>query len=196
LNWIIEVIDMKYIFLFILLISISNTVIGHRLSVIDRHPVNRQSRICGINRQPTANDTSSLNRPSFYKAMQGENKDLVNSQLTELKAVEPKNLQNAFMGAMIMKKAGIGGSPTTKLHLFKEGHKLLEAAILQDPKNAEYRFLRLMIQENAPGILGYKSDEEKDSEFIRKSYKSLPPDLQHVIADYNKKSKVLKLEVS
>ena len=128
--------------------------------------------------------------------MQAENKELVNAQLTELKSVGPKITQDAFMGTMTMKKAGLGGSPVTKLHLFKEGHKLLEAAILQDPNNAEFRFLRLMIQENAPGILGYKGSEEKDSEFIRKSYKSLPPDLQHVIADYNKKSKVLKLEVS
>ncbi len=198
---------MKYFLQLILFTIISNTVIGHPSSVNPAHAgstvnpahagssVIGQSRTCGTN-EFTANDTSSLNRTAFYKAMQGENKDLVNSQLTKLKSVEPKNLQNAFMGAMTMKKAGIGGSPTTKLHLFKEGHKLLEAAILQDPNNAEFRFLRLMIQENAPGILGYKSDEEKDSVFIRKSYKSLPPDLQQVIADYNKKSKVLKLEVS
>jgi hypothetical protein len=97
---------------------------------------------------------------------------------------------------MTMKKAGFGGSPPAKLHLFKEGHKMLEMAIRQDPDNAEFRFLRLLIQENAPGVLGYKNNEEMDSEIIRKSYKSLPPDLQHVIADYNKKSKFLKLEVS
>ena len=95
-----------------------------------------------------------------------------------------------------MRRAGIGGNPVSKLKLFKKGHTLLEAAIKQDPNNTEFRFLRLMIQENAPGILGYKVDEEKDSEFIRKSYKSLPEDLQKTIADYNKKSKVLKLRVS
>jgi len=139
---------------------------------------------------------SIINRVDFYKAMQENDKALVNAQLTELKSVTPKNTQDAFTGALTMKKAGLGGSPITKLHLFKEGHKLLESAILQEPNNAEFRFLRLMIQENAPGILGYKNDEKKDSEFIRKSYKSLPNDLQHVIADYNKKSKVLKLDVS
>jgi hypothetical protein len=139
---------------------------------------------------------SAVNRTQFYKAMQGEDKALVNDQLTELKLVTPKNMQDAFMGTLIMKKAGLGGNPVAKLHLFKEGHKLLESAILQEPNNAEFRFLRLMIQENAPGILGYKDDEEKDSEFVRKSYKSLPEEVQRAIADYNKKSKVLKLDVS
>jgi hypothetical protein len=137
----------------------------------------------------------ALNRSAYYKAMEEDNKDLVNAQLKDLSSAPPE-LKDAFVGAMTMKKAGIGGSPTTKLHLFKVGHKLLEDAINKDPKNAEFRFLRLMIQENAPGFLGYKSDTEKDSEYIRKSYKSLPEDVQHAIADYNKKSKLLKLEVS
>ena len=95
-----------------------------------------------------------------------------------------------------MKKASFGGSPATKLKLFKQGRKLLEASIKEDPDNAEYRFLRLIIQEHAPGVLGYKYDLEKDSEYIRKSYKSLPDELQHTIADYSKKSKALKLQFS
>ncbi|MEJ0082809.1 MAG: hypothetical protein WDM78_18070 [Puia sp.] len=38
---------------------------------------------------------------------------------------------------MIMRKAGIGGNPASKLKLFKQGHKLLEEAIAKDPNNAE-----------------------------------------------------------
>ena len=138
---------------------------------------------------------SDLNRTAFYKAMVSDNKTLVDEQISELNSA-PSATKNAFLGAMTMRRAGIGGNPISKLTLFKKGHKLLEAAIQQDPNNTEFRFLRLMIQENAPGILGYKVDEEKDSEFIRKSYKSLPEDLQKTIADYNKTSKVLKLQVS
>ncbi len=124
---------MKYFLQLILLIIASITVNGHR-STVNGH---RSSVI----------DTSfSLNRTAFYKAMQGNNKELVNTQLTELKSLEPKNVQNAFLGSMIMKKAGLGGSPPTKLHLFKEGHKMLEAAIMEDPNNVEFRFLRLLIQ--------------------------------------------------
>ena len=100
------------------------------------------------------------------------------------------------MGAMLMKKAGLGGNPANKLKLFRQGHKMLETAIGKDPENAEYRFLRLMIQEHAPGMLNYKYNMEKDCEFIRKSYQFLPGEVQQAIADYNKNSKVLKLGVS
>jgi hypothetical protein len=138
---------------------------------------------------------SDLNRTAFYKAMDSENKTLVDAQISALSSTT-SNLENAFLGAMTMKRAGIGGNPVSKLTRFKNGHKLLEAAIKQDPNNAEFRFLRLMIQENAPGILGYKVDEEEDSDFIRKAYNSLPEDLQKTISAYNKISKILKLQVS
>ncbi|HMH32644.1 MAG TPA: hypothetical protein VK543_06415, partial [Puia sp.] len=59
-------------------------------------------------------------------------------------------------------------------------------------ENAEYRLLRLMVQENAPTVLGYKNDIKADSEYIRKSFKNLPEDIQQVIVDYSKKSKILK----
>ena len=127
--------------------------------------------------------------------MESQNKTLVDAQISELNSA-PEDIKNAFLGAMMMRKAGIGGNPSSRLKLFKKGHKLLEGAIAKDPNNAEFRFLRLIIQENAPGVLGYKRDQQKDSEFIRKSYSSLPEDLQKTIADYNKKSKVLKLQVS
>jgi hypothetical protein len=187
---------MKYFQKLILFMIVSNVVNVYSLPTANRQPPTANDRRPTANCQRPTDTSSTINRQAFYKAVQSDNKELVNAQLTELTSVTPKNTQDAFLGTMTMKKAGLGGSPITKLHLFKVGHKLLETAILQDPNNAEFRFLRLMIQENAPGILGYKSNEEKDSEFIRKSYKSLLPDLQHVIADYNKKSKVLKLEVS
>jgi len=137
---------------------------------------------------------NGLDRTAYYKALEGNNKELVNAQLKELNTA-PSGVRDAFTGAMIMKKAGLGGSPASKLRLFREGHKMLEAAIKDDPKNAEFRLLRLMIQENSPNFLGYKNEVEEDSEYIRKSYKALPDEVQRTIADYNKKSKFLKLEV-
>ena len=89
--------------------------------------------------------------------MESESKTLVDAQISELNSA-PADVKNAFLGAMIMRKAGIGGNPASKLKLFKQGHKLLEAAIAKDPNNAEFRFLRLIIQENSPGILGYNND--------------------------------------
>ena len=73
---------------------------------------------------------------------------------------------------------------------------MLEAAIRQNPDNPEFRFLRLIVQEHAPGILGYKNDLQKDSEIIQKSFKTLPEDLQQIMRNYSKKSRFLKLEVS
>ena len=143
-----------------------------------------------VNRQPP-----TINRTVFYKALELNNKDLVNAELTELKTT-PDEIRDAFTGAMLMKKASFFGAASAKLHLFREGHKMLEDAIKKDPDNVEFRFLRLIIQEHAPGVLGYKNDLQKDSELIRKSYKSLPEDVQQIMTDYSKKSKFLKLEVS
>ena len=138
---------------------------------------------------------SDLNRTAFYKAMESNDQTLVDAQISELNLAS-SNLKNAFLGAMIMKRAGIGGNPFYKLWLFKKGHGLLEDAIKENPNNTEFRFLRLMIQENAPGFLGYNDSEEKDSESIRNAYKSLPENIQKAISDYNKTSKVLKLQSS
>ena len=80
---------------------------------------------------------------------------------------------------------------SNKLNIFKEGHRKLEAVIKKDNMNAELRFLRLIIQENAPGILGYKSDLKQDSELIKKSFTDLPQVVQQAIIDYSKKSKIL-----
>jgi len=138
---------------------------------------------------------ADLNRTAFYKAMASDNQTLVEAQISELNQVS-SNLRNAFLGTMIMKRAGIVSNPVYKLWLFKKGHELLEDAIKENPSNIEFRFLRLMIQENAPGFLGYNDSEEKDSEYIRNAYKSLPENLQKTISDYNKTSKVLKLQSS
>jgi hypothetical protein len=91
-----------------------------------------------------------------------------------------------------MKKAGLVGGPGKKLRTFKDGHKRLEAAIQKDSNNAEYRFLRVMVQENAPGILNYNKELQTDGEFVNKHFEKLPPVVQKAITDYSKRSKVLK----
>ena len=159
---------------------------------------NRNSSYISIARQLSVNDcqlNSDLNRVTFYKAMESNDQTLVDAQISELNLAS-SNLKNAFLGAMIMKRAGIGGNPLYKLWLFKKGHELLEDAIKGDPNNPEFRFLRLMIQENAPGFLGYNDSEEKDSKFIRNAYNSLPENLQKTISGYNKTSRILKLQSS
>lgn len=143
-----------------------------------------------FNHQPFA-----VNRSAFYKALEDHDKSMVNIQLEVLKSA-PEGLKPAFIGAMLMKRAEFGGTAASKLHYFKEGRKMLESAIKADPENTEFRLLRLIIQEHAPNFLGYRNNVDQDGEYIRKSYKALPDEVQQAILHYSKKSKFLKLDVS
>src|SRR6202051_2527868 len=84
---------------------------------------NRNSSYISITRQLSVNDcqlNSDLNRVAFYKAMESNDQTLVDAQISELNLAS-SNLKNAFLGAMIMKRAGIGSNPFYKLWLFKKG---------------------------------------------------------------------------
>lgn len=100
--------------------------------------------------------------------------------------------KEAFEGALEMKKSGLISGLAKKLNLFKAGHRLLEGTIALDSLNTEYRFLRLIIQEHAPGIVGYRSELDRDHIYIVKHFKSLQQDIRDAIIDYCKESKILK----
>ena len=138
-------------------------------------------------------NAQSFNRKDFYSVMASGSVQAVDEQINLLKN-SPLMDKAAFEGALLMKKAGLIAGGSKKLNLFKDGHRKLEGAIKKDDDNAEYRFLRLMIQEHAPGILGYKDDLKKDSAYIRQSYKKLPAEIQEAIINYSKNSKILKSE--
>jgi len=99
--------------------------------------------------------------------------------------------KEAYMGVLLMRKAGIVGNPMDKLSLFKQGHEKMEHAIQIDPSNAEYRFLRITIQENAPSMLGYNKNLDEDATIVHARYETLPQEVREAIADYSLKSKVL-----
>lgn len=132
-----------------------------------------------------------FDRSKFYQAMQEDNVKNVDNQiaLVEKSALAEKH---AFEGALQMKKAGLISGAGKKLNMFKEGAKKLEASIEKNAANTEYRFLRLMIQEHAPGILGYKDDLKKDSEYLRQNFQTLPEAAKKAVVSYSKNSKVLK----
>ena len=131
---------------------------------------------------------SRINRDDFYKAMSSDKIELINSQQEIAKSAGV----SAFEGALLMKKAGLVNKVNDKLSLFKTGHKLLDKAIENDGENAEFRFLRLMVQEHAPGILNYKSDIDSDSLLIKKRFNELRPEVKKAVIQYSKTSKVLK----
>jgi hypothetical protein len=132
-----------------------------------------------------------FDKSSFYRAMRGNKEDGVNKQLALVKtAVFAEKM--AYEGALLMKKAGIVSGLKKKLDLFKAGHNELEAVLQKDSTNIEFRFLRFMIQEHAPGMLGYKGQLEKDRIYIKNNYKKLPAAVQEAVVDYSKESKILK----
>ncbi|MES2732806.1 MAG: hypothetical protein V4714_13715 [Bacteroidota bacterium] len=131
-----------------------------------------------------------FDKSAFYKALASDDIDQITAQIDLLeKHASPE--KTAYEGALLMRKAGLVKNVSNKLSLFKSGRLKLEKAISEDTTNTEFRFLRLLIQENAPAILHYRSDLKTDSQHIKASFKSLPTVVQRVISAYSKKSKVL-----
>lgn len=135
---------------------------------------------------------TAFDKSAFFNAMASDNVEVVNSQLAIIKT-SSINEKEAYEGALLMKKAGLVAKAKEKLSLFKAGRLKLEAAIKKDKENAEFSFLRLIIQEHAPKIVDYNSNIQTDVAAIRSNYKTLHPVVQQAISDYSKKSKVLKL---
>jgi hypothetical protein len=132
----------------------------------------------------------TLDREKYYSIIQQEELQPIDDQLEALNTLSFKG-KPAFVGALMMKKAGVIKGASKKLRLFKNGSNQLEAAISKDPENAEYRFLRLIIQEHAPGIVNYHNDKIQDKEMIVSSYKKFPSELQKAVSNYSSNSKTL-----
>lgn len=129
-----------------------------------------------------------LNRAGYYQALRGKDLQAMDAQLDVL---QEQKRPAAFAGALRMRKSGFVSPAKAQLLLFKSGRDQLEASIAADSTNAEYRFLRLLVQENAPKLVKYNSEIEKDAAYLRKNYRTLPPAAQKAVLHYSKSSKVL-----
>jgi hypothetical protein len=132
----------------------------------------------------------SFDRANFYSIMSSGKLKAVNEELDVVRASEIKE-RYAYEGALLMRKAGLMKIPAEKLHFFKLGYIKLEGAISASPENAEYRFLRLTIQENAPHIVKYYHQIDADKALVIKEFKNLPPDVREAVREYSKTSKVI-----
>ncbi|MDB5008551.1 MAG: hypothetical protein JWP45_2944 [Mucilaginibacter sp.] len=132
----------------------------------------------------------SFNRQNFYDVMKSGKIESINDELTALSSSDISE-KEAYEGALLMRKAGLTKLPSQKLKFFKKGRIKLETALMNDSKNGEYHFLRLIIEEHAPKTVKYSADIEADKEYIKKSFKSLSPIVQHAITDYSKNSNIL-----
>ncbi len=132
----------------------------------------------------------ALDKKPVYDALRMAKLEPIEAQLA-LVQNSSDNEKQAFEGALLMRKSGLISGAGKKLSTFKEGKEKLEAAIGKDNDNAEFRFLRLLIQENAPNIVKYKKNLDEDKAIIIKNYKSLPPVVQSAIVTYSKTSKII-----
>ncbi len=138
--------------------------------------------------------THAFDKEKFYKVFSSNDLPLVTSELKTIQSISFSE-KDAFEGALLMKKAGLVTNPKDKLSLFKSGHQKLELAIKQASSNTEYRLLRLMIQENAPGFLGYNNNLNEDKNIIVANFKTLSPIIQQTIRNYSSNSKYLRSEL-
>ena len=77
----------------------------------------------------------------------------------------------------------------SKISRFKEGAKLLEATLKSDPNNIEIRMIRLSIQEDVPGITGYKKNIKEDKKFITAHYSEQNAALKEYLKNFVLQSK-------
>ena len=132
-----------------------------------------------------------FDKSAFYAVIKAGKMNAINNELSELQSASGKE-KEAYEGTLLMRKAGLVTIPAQKLKLFKSGRIKLETVLAKDSTNAEYRFLRLIIQENAPNVVKYRSNLLTDKAYIQKSFKTLSPVIQQAIIDYSKNSKVLQ----
>jgi hypothetical protein len=134
-----------------------------------------------------------FDRQAFYAVMASGDLDRLDGELSRVGSASIPE-KEAYEGALLMKKAGLVARPAEKLKFFKTGRLKLESALLKDSTNGEYHFLRLAIQEHAPGIVKYSRDLEKDSQSIHADFKHLSPAVRQAIIEYSKHSKILNPE--
>ncbi|MEQ3498711.1 hypothetical protein ABMY20_03015 [Tenacibaculum sp. SSH1-16] len=72
-----------------------------------------------------------------------------------------------YIISLEMKQAKYKVMPWSKLKVFNTNKNKLEELILKNPNNVHLRYLRLIIQENTPSVLGYTSSIKKDKQFLK-----------------------------
>ncbi len=133
----------------------------------------------------------SIEKSSFYDVLSSDSIEKIDNMIQRIEKEKPTSINLAYKGTLVAKKASFVKNVGEKVRLFKSGITLLEAEINKSPKEIEYRFLRLSIQENCPKILKYNQNIEEDVTVITKEYASLNKGFQKIIMDYAKNSKAL-----
>ena len=136
---------------------------------------------------------STFSKSEFFKVLSGSDATGMTKMIGKLENLSTSSEQQAYLGTLKMKRSEQLKTAKEKLAMFKEGKELLEKAIVNSPKNVEYRFLRLMIQENAPKVLKYYSHIKEDAKLVSSGYQSLVTEVRTAVINYAKQSTNLSL---
>ncbi|KGE12774.1 hypothetical protein [Sphingobacterium deserti] len=83
------------------------------------------------------------------------------------------------------------GNPIKKMSYFKDGKKMLEKQIANNPNNVELRYIRLCIQYYIPSYLGYRDNIEEDKDFLMNNlYKLNDKEAKELLYTYLKGAKM------
>lgn len=129
----------------------------------------------------------------FYEIFSGSDIEAIQQTINELEKGNQSELETVYLGALLTKKANSTKDIKEKIEVFKNGVKLIDTAVSNSPENIEYRFIRYIIQENAPKILKYNTKIAEDKAIIEAKFQKCNSILQNEIQQYNKISKTLKL---
>lgn len=95
----------------------------------------------------------------------------------------------AYKGASIILLSKFAKKVADKTKAFKEGAKLVEFAVTNEPNSIEIRLIRLSIQENVPKIVKYNKNIKEDKDFILLHYKEQSATLKEYVKKFIMQSK-------
>lgn len=122
-------------------------------------------------------------RTAYIEGHDSEEKTETFYRLTTTSKIGNKELI-AYKGAALTMKSKYTKPVKEKIRLFKEGARLLDGAIAENPNNLEMRVIRLSIQENVPKFLKYQSNIEEDRRIIITNFSKQSPALKKFISGY------------
>ena len=110
------------------------------------------------------------------------------SKLDDISKEDNKTLV-AYKGASIVIMSRYKKEISDKSKKFKEGAKMIEFAVTNEPNNIEIRLIRLSIQEKAPKIVNYNKNKKEDKNFLLDHYKEQSGNLKVHIRNFIMQSK-------
>ena len=134
------------------------------------------------------------NKKAYYNTLASESETEVTAMLIKLNSQKTILNSKAYIAALTIKKANFIKVVKEKIATTKNGITSLETEIKKNPNNIEYRFLRLIMQENVPKIIKYNTNIVEDKKKIIQAYPKLNQELKEIIKNYSKTSKIIQLE--